>query len=541
MKTNAPLIPVNRPARQRGLATLMVAMVLLLILSIVVLFGTSVGLFEQRTETNENRAKLAQTAAESALNLGIEFMRANNALVSSELDGGWLAAGTTRWVPCTTAVPSGEADPCLSERDATRRSNMYRYVSGDTSLLDLSEFIDEDDLDDLVGAVSLGNADTDVEVSVSATMCRLDEINPTSTACVLDPELPGLVAVTLVVDAAIDGESAAAQVKETIATFRSIGGAAAVPLVASGSVKGLGNAEIVANPNAGGFGIPASIWSPCPINIEGGAGSTVDPLCDPPSGGIGSVITCHLGEYLDGRPREDLLTQCPFSNNACGCPTLGEGAMSGHSGATTVEGIDILDIDDNAGAMPDITFYPREPYDDPADPLDDSMFEVIFRRDVVDEGETDVSQACDGDCAIAALQAMGAEEIACGDLNADSTGLYWAREDCDLSGQIGSPETPVVLVIEGNDAAGDTRLVQLNANAIIFGMLFVRSSDNTAELKATGGPKIFGMVVVEGVVGMGGTPTIVYSDEIAQNIINSPAFNNFGRLPGSWLDARTSF
>src|SRR5690606_9094798 len=120
-----------------------------------------------------------------------------------------------------------------------------RYVSGDTSLLDLSEFIDEDDLDDLVGAVSLGNADTDVEVSVSATMCRLDEINPTSTACVLDPELPGLVAVTLVVDAAIDGESAAAQVKETIATFRSIGGAAAVPLVASGSVKGLGNAEIV--------------------------------------------------------------------------------------------------------------------------------------------------------------------------------------------------------------------------------------------------------------------------------------------------------
>ena len=53
--------------RQRGMTTLVIAIVLLIILSIVAMFATSVGLFEQRTATNENRAKLTQTAAESAV------------------------------------------------------------------------------------------------------------------------------------------------------------------------------------------------------------------------------------------------------------------------------------------------------------------------------------------------------------------------------------------------------------------------------------------------------------------------------------------
>ena len=46
--------------RQRGLATLLVALVILGILTIVVLYSTHVAFFEQRTTTNENRSRLVE-------------------------------------------------------------------------------------------------------------------------------------------------------------------------------------------------------------------------------------------------------------------------------------------------------------------------------------------------------------------------------------------------------------------------------------------------------------------------------------------------
>lgn len=527
------------PKRQLGITTLLIAILLLAILSIIAVFATSVGVFEQRTETNENRAKLVQATAEASLNLGIEFMRANNALVSAETTNGWLNAASLRWVPCSSGAPSGQPDPCLAERDPTRRAAMYRYTFGGSTQVNVGEIVPTAAT---LTSVSLGgSATTPVTTTLGAIMCRLDEEDPTSTACVLNPEQPGLVAVTLVSNATIPGESAAAEVKETIATFRTIGGAASVPLVASGTVMGLGNAEIVANPNAGGWGVPASIWSPCPVDIEAGSTGSADPLCPSAGGGVGSVITCHVGEYLKGKPRTSLLTECPFSNNACGCPSISAGSLSGSSQGIRRESIDILDIDGGEGVLPDIKYFPRHPWDDPSDPLDDSMFEVIFQRDVVPQGETSVAQNCGGgseDCAIVALEAMGATETTCEALSDTSTGLYWARSgQCGkFAPQIGSAEAPVVLVVEG-----DCETLSIQGNTVVFGMLFIRSSKNCATFAPRGTVKIFGMAVVEGMADPKGNFTLVYSEEIAQAIINSPAFNNFGRLPGSWLDSRVSF
>ncbi len=525
---------------QRGLTTLIMALLLLGILSIVVLFATSVGVFDQRTTTNENRAKLAEASAEAGLNLAGEFFKANLARINEDEDaGGWLVAASLRWVPCSTAGPTGQVDPCEAERDATRRAAMYRYQFNGSTNVDYAAIMPAGAQ---LTAVSLGNATTPMTVNVSATMCRMDMSDPANPVCALEPaDEDNRIAVTLVSNAAIVGESAAAEVKETLATYRMIGGAATVPLVASGTVMGLGNAQLVANPNAGGWGVPASIWSPCPVDIESGTSGAVDPLCPAVGGGgIGSVITCHVGEFLEGRPITDLLTHCPF-NNDCGCPGLGAGGLSGHSGSETRESIDILDVDGGEGELPDITYFPREPWDDPADPLDDSLFEVIFNADVVAEGATNVSTTCTGpaeyggDCAKIALHDLGAEKIPdCTGLSASSTGLFWNNTGgCSISGQVGSPEAPVVLVIEGD--------LQLNANGIIFGMLYLRSSDSTAELKATGSPQIYGMAIVEGTVDMGGTPSIVFSAEIANAINSSPAFTRFGRVPGSWLDARSGF
>lgn len=534
---------LSSPLRaQRGLTTLLIALLLLGILSIVVLFATSVGVFDQRTATNENRAKLAQASAEAGLNLSTEFFKANLALINEDEDaGGWLVAASRRWVACSTAAPSGEVDPCLAERDATRRAAMYRYQFNGTTNVDYAAIMPAGAR---LTAVSLGDATTPMTVNVSATMCRMDMSDPANPVCALDPaDEDNRIAVTLVSNASIVGESAAAEVKETLATYRMIGGAATVPLVASGTVMGLGNAQIVANPNAGGWGVPASIWSPCPVDIESGSTGSTDPLCPAAGGGIGSVITCHVGEYLRGRPITDLLTVCPFGNG-CDCPTINGGALSGSSQGTQRESIDILDIDGGEGELPDITYFPREPWDDPADPLDDSLFEVIFNQDVVAEGATSVSTNCSGlaeyagDCAKIALHDLGAVKVAsCGDLSAASTGLFWVPEGgCNGNiGQIGTPDAPVVLVVEGG--AG----IAQPSGGTIFGMVYIRSSTNAATFAPRGNFQIFGMAIVEGFADPKGTFSLVYSSEIANSINSSPAFTRFGRVPGSWLDARSGF
>ena len=86
---------------QKGAVTLMVALVVLVILTVIVLASTNVALFEQRTATNENRQRLADQVARYSLNLGGEYLKANIVKVGSLELGGWLATNTKRWLPCS--------------------------------------------------------------------------------------------------------------------------------------------------------------------------------------------------------------------------------------------------------------------------------------------------------------------------------------------------------------------------------------------------------------------------------------------------------
>ncbi|MDQ3524188.1 MAG: hypothetical protein M3451_03935, partial [Chloroflexota bacterium] len=324
----------------------------------------------------------------------------------------------------------------------------------------------------------------------------------------------------------------------------------AVPLVASGLVQSLGNAEIVAAPNAGGFGIPASMWSPNNICMSGGGGCS----------GIGSVTTCYVGDYLRGTPESELKTTCATSN-ACGCPAataLGSDFLSGHSGSLKREGIDILDrdgcvLDTNTGkcadgsSLPDISFYPGAGFDDPGDPADDSLFEWIFG--VTYESDSTLSpingtgntlQNCAGptNCAVYALtEDLGAEtKTSCAGMNASTEGLIYVSGACSLSGTIGSPDKPVVLVV--NDE------VTVGGNLVFYGMLFVRSNNNSAELKGSGNPKIFGSIVVQGDVKLTGGVTLVYDDTSASGCSTPNCLSKttkFARLPSSWLDSAAGF
>lgn len=559
-------------ARESGVTTLTVTMMLLIILTVVVLFSTNVAYFEQRTTVNENRQRLSQQAAEYSVSLAGEFLKANRERILSNSTNGWLATGASkRWVACSTVSSPAAGHPCLAEADASRRSNMYFYTQDGTAAGSTNLPYTTTGVHGVIPTAAQvstvgGSAAFPVTTQVQALLCRVDTTLepdasgnlPAGFPCRTTPSAGNRVAITLIATATMAAENAVAQVKETWATYSDFMPTSAVPLVASGLVQGLGNAEIVASPNAGGPGVPATIWAPSDVDIQG-------------PGSIGSVSTCQVGEYLKNTAPANLKTTCATSNTACGCPAIsasGEDFLSGHSGSTKVERNDVLDIDGNQGKYsdgvtptPDIQFFPGKRVSDnvsidTAANDDDSLFEWTFNVDYEscspnnnagagDCGVGDTAHQtrlkCGStgvmDCAVYALQEqLGATTVAnCTGFGPTSSGLYYVTGTCNFPNNtnIGSPTSPVIIVVNGAATV---------PNGAYYGMLYVRSPTRTATFTGNGNSKMFGSLIVEGNVNITGSFTLVYDDtSLAGNVNQIPPGARFGRVPGSWLDDQSGF
>jgi hypothetical protein len=555
---------------QRGVTTLVVVLSLLFILTLVVLASSNVSLFEQKTTTNENRQKLAEQTAEYAVNLAGEWLKIHLVRIASTKASanGWLATGSTRrWVSCASVVSMAANHPCMAEPVSSRRNQMYFYTSNGQldGVVNLPYALMGGALGNVGGS---GGGTFPTTTTVNALLCRLDTTLKNGAGlpapdCKLipDPSSEPRVAITLMANSSLDNENARATVKETWASFTNSVGFSAVPLVASGSIEGLGNGEVVAAANGGGYGLPVSMWSPCPIDIEQSPPVSYPTGCTDahPGSGVGSFQTCQLGEFLKNTsPDSDWKTTCAASNTACGCPANNTNPtdwLSGHSNGPKRENVDILDQDGNTsanthGKLPDITFFPGgtnyagNQMDDPNDPLDDSLFEWIFGQDVVTEGNTAVNTNCgDGteNCAMVALRdTFGATIVSnCNGFNATSNGIYYVTGTCDFPNntQVGSSSSPAIVVVNGD--AGD---VNIGGNLDFFGMLFVRSNNKSARVTSNGNPEFYGAIVVEGAVSMTGGLRLVYDNTSAQSLDGGlPPNTRFAKLPGSWLDSQSGF
>lgn len=548
MNKSALSMRVSRPGRQQGITTLAVTLLLLGIVTIFLLFSSNVAFFDQRTATAENRALTTEQLAEFAANLGGQYFNANRAVVANTGSGGWLEpSGTNRhWVRCPTGTLAA-THPCSAERNAARRAQMY-YYDNDVSTSAIDPIPNASLAGLQQGALTGENTTARFTgtTTVHGLLCRIGYTTPTPPAlpvpeCQLSPLNGANVAITVIATNSQTGESSSSTVKETWATSITRMPTAAVPLIASGLVEGLGNAQIVASPNAGGYGIVGSIWSP--NNVDIGNSSTG---CG--SGGVGSVSTCHIGEYLKSTPRDQLKTTCITSNNACGCPSVsasGVDFLSGHSGSTKVERVDILDADGDCGGA-DIQFFPAQhggasPKDDDTDPSDDSLFEYIFDvSNVVNENATTVNTNCGAsgtqNCAAAALvDDYNATVLSnCSSLNTASSGIFYVTGDCDL-GNIGSANNSVVVVVDGE--------ISINGNVNFFGMLFARSDTpeaNVLRVKGNGNVKIVGSLVVEGNVKVNGSIDLIYDNNNVGSNPGGPIPQGvrFGKVSGSWLDSQ---
>jgi Tfp pilus assembly protein PilX len=566
--------------RQRGVATLLVTLIILVILTVIVLSSSGVALFEQKTATNENRQRLAEQASEYAINLGGEYLKARITKISTNATGGWFDSAPTptnvRWQKCPDVDPADLNHPCYAEPNSARRHKMYYYTgNGAADLVSTSTNLDlpYDSLAAGAAITNVGASKFPVVVKVRALLCLLDLPNPAITPqpATYPCETFALrtngqrVAVTLIAESTMAGESARSIVKETWASYSDNFPFAAVPLIAAGQVQGLGNAMIVAAPNAGGIGLPGSIWSPQDVDV------------DSSGTGVGSVSTCHVGDYLGTVPFQELKTTCALNSDPCKCTisSSSNNFLSGHTTAVKREDIDVLDVDhwtDVAACatdgsetrvictqpLPDIAFYPGRHctsagvctrLDDAAVDTDDNLFEWIFNKDVSGGNGPGYPATAAMDAAeLNVLDGYSAVHLAnCSSLGPTSEGLYYIEGACDLPNTaVGSPTKSVILVVNDN--------AQVNGNTVLYGMLFVR--DTTAAactagsfgsptppacLSGTGG-KFFGAVVVEGDVRLAGSPQIVYVDSSTGTSKDPPpATTRFARVPGTWLDGRTGF
>ena len=573
---------------QRGAATLMVALVILVVLTVIVLASTNVALFEQRTATNENRQRLSDQVARYSLNLGGEFIKANIVKAGSLELGGWLANNTNRWIACNTVtgyddntmanMADGRPHPCMAEPDPAQRAKLYFYKYADP-LTDDDTLIPYDSLVPSAGKITTagGTAGFSAASRVRALLCRIDTtLSP--PACELTPAATSQnrLAVTIIASSQLADESAASEAKETWASFSSVTSNSTVPLVASGSVNGVGNVTIVPDPDGAGIGLPVSIWTRQDADVDKTAG-----------GSAASVSTCQLGDYLN-KPYRDhgdppvaegaLKTVCAFTNNQCGCPAAhlgGTDFLSGKipgSSPACCENVDILDIDGGKGspnAIPDIQFFPGKGYDhligDPPNTTasnasalsDDSLFEWVFgvpnealstKAPVSGTGNTLTNCPVTalnptGNCAIWYLtqpDQLNATLVTCAEMQAigpEASGLYYVTNSaalaaggagCTMPSQVGSPESQAIVVVDDEGKLNNTKF---------YGMFFVRSNNKNGYFRGNGNAIVIGSVVVEGSTDIAGSLHVVY-DPTKTNTAGKdlPQGTRLGRVSGSWLD-----
>jgi hypothetical protein len=502
--------------------TMFTAIFIIVLLTMMLMYAAKVGVFEQQISSNDLRQKLAFHAAEAGLDYSFEYLRGkqkDGLLISmaagtdpaSECDGaGWFAEGCERWV---SACPGALCD----EDGIPTGSYIYQNLA--------PEKISWDSCVDPVSADGEGISPMCMNDDFQGTMTEGTRFRSTAGVCVYDPAAgaayedlvclapnagvggfsEGVRHVTWVAswgysDCPADGDLAACRGKAHVIRVLGDGqltrGANMVPFVSKNSLPASGTVEVVPHYDAGGEGVPISIWGnrnmdECPARDDKGVAE--DPLV-----AEGSFRTCEMHEWyeVDVRPAD---AKCSVSS--CSCDYPGPEAISyRHAGDTHFDLDVLLDEDFPCDLFQQFFGFPRSEYE------------------TIKQGAKIIN-----DCGNSVL-------------NEDSRGFYWFEGDtCGIDGdksskQVGSIDHPILLV------SAATNRTTLGANTHFYGILFLTDveSDTDTYFKPGGGATVYGAVITEVLPdesGVGGTFRVVYNDETLGQV------NAMGTISGSyWRD-----
>lgn len=475
---------MHPPGRERGVVTLFASIIVLALMTLLLIYSSEIQESEQRISGNEYRNKLAFHAAESGAGQALEYLLANNARVLSAAPAGanpagWFDATDGRWTACpgTPAVDH----PCGGELAAGNGANSYFYDDPATAGAGVYDSL----------PVNTGMLPADTTVRVSAVLCLVDPTNPVG-GC-MAPPAPSAVAVdaSFIVTVLAYGYAdctdstdpqtclATATVAFPLSNFNIARGSPPVPLTTRTTFPPTGTAEVVPNPNAGGVGVPISVWANANPSCSDGA----------PTLASGSWATCEYHEWYESDGIPDAMA-CEQPTCACSQSE----SISYTAGIDDFLGIDLLE--------------------DPQFPCD--LFEYFFgiprsQYQLVKSAAKVISD--------------------CTTLDETSQGIYWVTgAECDLQGSsiIGSPTAPVMLI----SAAGNTTFSGLGR---IFGVVFVTDVEVPgATWDASGTNIVYGAMIIDAELdGFVGTFKIVYNPDVA---LLAAASDGIGTLSGGWRD-----
>jgi hypothetical protein len=235
---------------------------------------------------------------------------------------------------------------------------------------------------------------------------------------------------------------------------------------------------VVPNPNAGGIGVPVSVW----MNYNNScAGNVADPSS-------GSWSTCEMHEWyaVDQKP-DDM-------------------ACSGTCSCTQAESISYADANTNIFGI-DMVSDPEFPCD-----LFQFYFGIPRTSYEIIKGYSQIISDCDS-------------------LGEDSSGIYWVSgSTCRINSNtvVGSKDHPVLLI----SAATTTTL---NGGAKFYGVLFVTDvEDADAELNSLGTNTVYGSVINDATLASyQGTFQVVWAEDVSDK---AGSGGGLGSVLGGWSD-----
>jgi len=480
-------------SRQRGVSTLVVAIVLLIAATFLTFFAARVGIQDQRMAGNDARQKESLAVAEALLSRAKTFLDIN----AVDMDD-WLG-----WETCAAVTPPDPAPlPC-----GDGKSSDLVFEAGTWEYVDVADLTASGG--GTSGAEALAPPGTDPLKGQAFFLRRVGAAGLS--------QLEPLVLVAQGISADDTGETLVRQVMRR--TFTVPPGP--LPPLTAPMVGALGSFNLVGNPN--------HVWcdsddDECKRDqlehILSITPQNCDSMVDSAPGGSGQMISiwteATFNQLVSGTASWDICHASYFKKNTdpllgwygdcflgtttvgCGCQTVDDPTASvcksQNWGAGDAQKFEQCGVVENDPDFPDDVF---------AWVFGASPADVKARADQVVE-------SCDG-------------------LNADSTGLIWVTGNCQLSvDQVGSRAKPVVLVVEG--------ALDFGANRHVWGLVVAH---NSPSVKLGGGFTLHGAMVVDSddtVFDAARTYNAIYDPCVFAGIYHNSAFVEYAPVEGSWSD-----
>jgi hypothetical protein len=567
-------------SRQSG-TVLLIALVLLLLAGLLTLFALRVGVFEQRSTGNDVRAKVAGEVAEAGLAQGFEFLiRQHPDMLANA--GLWeRCAATDESFPCG-AVPNtlfdDDGDPGTAE--VSRRGSMFRLAADTTHTianidLALSQHMLRLPTSSKIATMASGQG---VSYGVAPVVCfARAPANPAGGIPCGNVGASRVSIATFVSVARLPGENTSSTLVQTVGQYPKLGDeiVRTPPIMASGAVDVTGNLQVVTNPNAGGVGVPVSVWSRLDIDKHG------------------TPNTCYADEFFRYTQGSHVpsLYQSTIRCDDCKCDASGAPETLSYDASgvnrctgtfTDCEGIDVLDVDAttnsntlyNTGGHVGANFNVRsDSLSYPTCEFPPDLFRYVFGVPAwvdnnldcfaetragsvlyqnpdngvvatVEPDEAYLYKIADKIIPTTAHQNLvrGIQTGTSALLSSEtSRGIIWCQVDCDITGQVGTPDAPVLLILDG----------PVQIHAVVFGFVFVRdtgsplrpatgsslsgSCPSNCMVQMNAGSAIYGALVVQGQMKVNGTSAVIYDGNVIQGIVEQ-AGDVYATLPGAWTD-----